>query len=544
MSRRGDDRYDDSRSDYNRRSGRRDQDYEEVDYQRTRYDGPAPSGRAQTQVKERDIDTRSERGPRQPDFLREDYGRNANAGQMVVRDEVRVDDYAGSRVGRSRGPPQGDRVERDEIVFQRREAPRNPPYPQSNIGDDEIVFRERTRSRPPPAREEIDITIREKEDDRRPPPRGRAEVDTEEVIFTREERSLSRPPPPRRVREEVDIDIREQDSYRSRDVRREEIDIDIKESDNRRGRDGRKEEIDIDIDIQNRGAPAPRERSQSRGALVRKDREEWIVRKRRTPSPSPSPPPRDFEREQIVIRTRTPEPEPPPREPTPEPLPPPEPPVYRPPIIQEVITHHRHIDHPIERARSPTPPPPPPVKKEEEDIDITIHRTGIRNGKPFDENINIDIDTKDREVARRDVDLRRSASVGRPARGYEEVDYYNRQNSRGYGAYNGGYDSGRNDRQYAGDRRYDGGYRNGGQALAPPPVRDEYRFSETRIERETTRGKTQNRRWTEVTKDLVIEEAIREQGYEFEESEGYFYVMEYLRYVSCPTLSPNVLSPC
>jgi hypothetical protein len=39
--------------------------------------------------------------------------------------------------------------------------------------------------------------------------------------------------------------------------------------------------------------------------------------------------------------------------------------------------------------------------------------------------------------------------------------------------------------------------------------------------------------WTEVTKDLVIKEAIEEMGYEYEETEEFFYVIEYLRYVSC-----------
>lgn len=38
--------------------------------------------------------------------------------------------------------------------------------------------------------------------------------------------------------------------------------------------------------------------------------------------------------------------------------------------------------------------------------------------------------------------------------------------------------------------------------------------------------------WTEVTKDLVIKEAIEELGYEYDETEYYFYVMEYLKYVS------------
>lgn len=37
--------------------------------------------------------------------------------------------------------------------------------------------------------------------------------------------------------------------------------------------------------------------------------------------------------------------------------------------------------------------------------------------------------------------------------------------------------------------------------------------------------------WTEITKDLVSEEAIKEVGYEYEETEEFYYVMEYLRYV-------------
>lgn len=38
--------------------------------------------------------------------------------------------------------------------------------------------------------------------------------------------------------------------------------------------------------------------------------------------------------------------------------------------------------------------------------------------------------------------------------------------------------------------------------------------------------------WTEITKDLVVREAIERLGYEYEETEYFFYVMEYLKYVS------------
>jgi hypothetical protein len=38
--------------------------------------------------------------------------------------------------------------------------------------------------------------------------------------------------------------------------------------------------------------------------------------------------------------------------------------------------------------------------------------------------------------------------------------------------------------------------------------------------------------WTEITKDLVVREAIEEMGYDFEETEFFYYILQYLRYVS------------
>lgn len=40
------------------------------------------------------------------------------------------------------------------------------------------------------------------------------------------------------------------------------------------------------------------------------------------------------------------------------------------------------------------------------------------------------------------------------------------------------------------------------------------------------------RLWTEITKDLVLREAIERAGYEFEETEFFYYIYAYLRYVS------------
>ena len=49
--------------------------------------------------------------------------------------------------------------------------------------------------------------------------------------------------------------------------------------------------------------------------------------------------------------------------------------------------------------------------------------------------------------------------------------------------------------------------------------------------------------WTEITKDLVSEEAMKEMGYEYEETEFFYYVMTYLRYVSSPVRSRISILP-
>lgn len=41
--------------------------------------------------------------------------------------------------------------------------------------------------------------------------------------------------------------------------------------------------------------------------------------------------------------------------------------------------------------------------------------------------------------------------------------------------------------------------------------------------------------WTEITKDLVNKEAIEQMGYDYEETEFFYYIIQYLRYVSLLT---------
>ncbi|KAK0364776.1 hypothetical protein LTR91_008505 [Friedmanniomyces endolithicus] len=616
MSRRGyDDRYDDRESGVSRRP-RRDREYEELDVDITRTRGYPESRapRGETLVKERDTvinERRGERGPRQPDFLRDDYGKTTSGALVIRREERDEDTYSRAptrrrslETVRSRAPTERV-VEKEEIVIRERDRDRAPQYPRGErdfTEKEEIIIREggreRARSRPPReqerSEEEIDIKIKRQES-RPEPPRSEAparseyrERDIEEVRFRRGGGEMPARPPPART--EVDREEIRFTETRSPPPRSDP-----------RGREVIREEIDI---REERSMPPPR-REPSRGQLVARDREEWIVRRKREVSP---PPPRDYEKEEIIIRRRerTPSPEPPPREPTPEPAPPPPlEPIIRPPIIQEVITHHRHIDHGIERARSPTPPPAPapPSPPREEALEIEIKRQGVRNGRAYEEDIIFERDIGesrnkereyDRETTRRrspsPAPTRRRSPSPAPSRAmsrrYEqddiaqEAEYYNRKvRERGYAgeAYNGAtrdwglvdvppgtervrmdgagggaqeifwdrYKGERRGKFITADRTYGEEWGNGGRerepARSPPPEKEkekekdretvrETRITRDRIIEDTSRGKTKDKMWTEITKDLVLKEAVDEMGYEYEETDEFFYVMEYLRY--------------
>jgi hypothetical protein len=277
-----------------------------------------------------------------------------------------------------------------------------------------------------------------------------------------------------------------------------------------------------------------------------------------------------MERDTITIRQRverSPSPPPPPK---PEPAPPPLvlQPIIRPPIHQEIhqeiITHHRHIDHGVERARSPTPPLPPareptPLAKEKvESLEIDIRR---RTGDKYsEEGITIDRRSRSRgpPVEERSLEIARPRSLEAPRRYYDddveaEAEFYNRKAlERAYPgeAYNGAtkdwaivdvppgtervemigagggsqeiswqrYNGVRRSKFMTGDREFETEFG------APIPVE----------ERQIALPPPPNRRpadmWTEITKDLVIKEAIEHMGYDYEETEFFFYVMEYLKY--------------
>jgi len=365
-----------------------------------------------------ELDVDISRGQRMPDYLREGYGRTS-AGPLVMRErapQAPPPPAEIARVSRSRRPAPRDYgqdyVEEEELLVTRKS--------RRNRDRDEESSEEASSGRGAPSarggrREEIDIDIREERRGGRPR-REDIEVDIRQQQYNRERQR-------QRNYEEIDIDIRQDDQRSRRDYDEEitfrrgtsrprggereeeaepprraksvrayddEVEVDIRR-DRPRARDGEREEIDVNI---RRG-----ERSQSRPRIIAREREEFIY-KRREPSP---PPIREIEK--IVIRRpRTPSPEP---EPSPSPSPSPErepspelEPIKRPPIIQEIITHHRHIDHgnrqmvslntqsmliwfagvvraprsAASSSSSSSSPSPPPVKRRPRELEIDIRR--------------------------------------------------------------------------------------------------------------------------------------------------------------------------
>lgn len=72
-------------------------------------------------------------------------------------------------------------------------------------------------------------------------------------------------------------------------------------------------------------------------------------------------------------------------------------------------------------------------------------------------------------------------------------------------------------------------YRGGGELMAPREVETIQQGRRYVGEKDK-----KEKMWTEITKDLVTEEAIKQMGYDFEETEFFYYIMTYLKYVSFP----------
>jgi hypothetical protein len=543
------DRYE-FRRDYGRSDvGRRDERVweDEIEY-RSR---APPRDRERSTVIKEEVRVR-ERSP--PDFLREDYGRTTS-GPVVLRAREREDfEYAPRRRSPSPEPPR--KVEREEIIVRKEpDIRREPPPPSREYEREEVIVRrdrEPERIRPPPVREiERDEYI-VRRDDR---PRYPSAYERDDIVERR--------PPPR-------------DDYE-----REEIIIRRDREDSPPRYRGREDPYALP-----RAVSHERERSRMGRSRAGSDTDEIIIRRDEREVGRNG---REREREEIIIRrheSRSPSPA---SSRAPSARPPPEPQVINAPAIhQEVITHHRHIDHGYELALAPVPPPrsrppSPPTPPLQEDERIEIRRRGERNGKAYDEDIIIDRNQSRSAPPirdRRDDDFDRQsyydpAPLKKPAPPpdrwrdardsrdiQEEAEYYNqRALERSYPGegYHGstrdwaivdvppgtrrvrmdGAGGGAQEitwQRYNGVRRSkfmpdssDEGYGSevGRPAPAPTPSAGgeiARRYGAAKDPREGL--------WTEITKDLVVKEAITEAGYEFEETDDFFYIIAYLKYVS------------
>ncbi|KAG9242479.1 hypothetical protein BJ878DRAFT_555385 [Calycina marina] len=487
--------------------------YDEREYYSREETRGAPPVRTRERDFEEDIYMRRESQPgRRPDFLRDDYGPQGGAGQMVVR-ERETETY-----GRPR---------------------RRSPSPEVHLRG-RIVSKDRSPSIEERVRTNLRVSEREQS---LSPPREQLRA---RIIETRERI-------PVRPRSPSPVHVRERERYVER-----------------------------------------RERSPSPA------RQETIhVTQRRETRRSPSP----------SIRSLSPAPPPPP--------------IQAPPIHQEIITHHRHIDHGFERARVPTPPPPPrrsSPKIRETDIDIyqsrnntevDIHQrtTGgasrSRTPQPpsrrhdyYDDDYDYEQEREKLRVRDNGMTIARRRSISaRPSprnkvsidiRDNEsEADYYARK--AGERAYIGeGYNGATKDwaivdvppgtervsmegvgggaeeitwQKYNGVRRSKFiSERERSRAPAPRPREPEprretdgleieissrkahgggtYLYEHERIQESNDRraGMPRGQKsrmgdmWTEITKDLVAKEAIEQMGYDYEETEFFYYVIQYLGY--------------
>ncbi|MCJ1405086.1 hypothetical protein MMC11_008312 [Xylographa trunciseda] len=599
--------------------GGRVTEYEEIDIRERR------GGREREPEFLRDDYARSSAGPlvvREEEITEEKGrrgGRRRHGGgrEVVEEEEIIVKRGGGGREReREREPPrEREVVKEEEVIIRKSGRERREPMQHEEIRE-EFVYKPRERSPPVLAREKEEWVFaprrraksferEERREEREPPrtyekeeiiirrdereeerPRNRG-YEREELIIRRDERSKSRERPrPREQsyeREEVIIRRDEREGGRERGYREDDV-ISIRRGEPERPRSKRESSFERDEIIIRRGeAERPRPKRESSF-----ERDEVIIRRdeRERPRERPRSRERDYreeditirrddrgggrETEQIIIRRGDRERESEPSEPEPEPIPIPEPmPIRAPPIHQEIITHHRHIDHGFEnRAPMPAPLPPQIIRQEPSRSpspksaydEIEIRRRGEQNGRRYEDDIVIDTRRKvsnDRPYENR-TPRRRSPSMETRSR-YdpiaEEEDFYARKTAeRAYigEAYNGATKEwaivdvppGTNRvkmngiggasqevtwQRYNGVRRSkfiaedDGGYGSQMEERTPERSLDKgRRFVAMKPKTETM--------WTEITKDLVIKEAIEGMGYDFEETEFFYYVMEYLRY--------------
>ncbi|KAL1970969.1 hypothetical protein VTN77DRAFT_2803 [Rasamsonia byssochlamydoides] len=458
---------------------RRERDFEDdVDYRRRPRAGLV-----------REIDERIHvRDRSSPDFC---WGPTKDEGVMVERPREPEDVEF-----RSWERPR--RVEREsEEVFIRRGSLPLEERPRRKVNREEILIRDENRGRRPSEWDEIEFKKREQslpprekvfweEEERTGKRLSDRDMERDEVVVRRRDRSR----PAREVyeRDEVVRKGRRGSSSPDSDDKRDEVVF-------RRSRRDSSREREWERDKFHRYS-SPRARSQSR---YRPDeREEIIVRRderdrRRSRG--------DIEREEIIFRKR------------------------------------EEISSPESASSESSPDPPPPIHQVGYKVirprsrrntfdEVEIRPRGERKGQFYENDL---IDRREKDIEESPSPPRRryspqseredeaiSHTTSRPQERKRERELVIRERERGRRSTLDERDA-RDIQDYYARRDAE---------------REEFLPDQDgRIGRRYTgtKGK-RDRPWTEITKDLVVREAIERAGYEYEETDDFYYIFDYLRY--------------
>ncbi|OJJ48385.1 hypothetical protein ASPZODRAFT_1579904 [Penicilliopsis zonata CBS 506.65] len=436
-----------------------------------------------------------------PDFMRESFGPRRESEQLVLRrdedneeeefEEEKEEDYhrrpsrrwereAGRRASLQENRAPIREVEREEFVVKEDNKGRRRKSVEWDMEREE-VFSERER-RP---RDEEEVSRRERKDDRR---------------------SKRRPPSP----PEYEGDDKFHRYYSDRESYA-------------RGSDGHRKPTGF----------------QSRSRHRRSDEEFLLRRKRREIIRGPHEmEEEEEEEEEFIEEDQSPSPELPPLR---------EPPVVRAPSIhQEIVTHHRHIDHGYEIDHPPLRDPslgPRSRKNSFEELEIRETRSG-RRGRSSREDVVVVRPREEESKSPSPVRRRSQESLDETKR--KEImisEIRPRSLDRDVWQAHGSLRR-REETSLRRGEVYEKEIKELEIVDVPPGIRrsqfDEKREESTDDEIEADRGRIarrytgikdkRDRLWTEITKDLVVKEAIERSGYEFEETELFYYVFSYLRY--------------
>ncbi|KAJ5512305.1 hypothetical protein N7463_001857 [Penicillium fimorum] len=468
-----------------------------------------------------------------------------------------------------------ERRSEDDLLFEEREKRHRRRRPEKEF-EEELLADERgkpggRRHRPEPEFEEEEMLIRRKEREEPPLRRGwdseldirsrerRLEFEEEEEAYHRP-RPRARPPPPRRVEVE-EVLVRDSPPER----RRGPIEFSDQESEDDvliRRKDKGPQPIDrVDEEI------ITRERREKRRSVPSEDLERELRGLRREVREQvplneelsmraqvDSKRSRDLEGDREEIGIRKTKDKLPSRQPSPS-----LDSIHVPPIHQNVFTHHRHIDHGYKDTHTPHARSPEPRSRRGSFDEIDIHRRKMRGGRVSEEKILKHRDSEE-SLAPEDsisptsgpaldfTDPWERDAISAARRRPKPLD----ESELAYGLKNApSMRDVEEDIMVESTRIVDTAPRGTDDwSVVHAPSQEEAiemtgaldvvdvkprhaPVDEVEVGRVaqhvTDPEETRNDRWTEISKKLVVREAVERMGFEYEETRASYYIFSYLK---------------